>query len=506
MMIKNILKNKKSIVNFFISFLTIIILLLVIVNVVKNKNLEKQEPEVTTSFFIKNSDNLYAMFNEKGKKLTDFIYSSVDTIFNGSVRVKTKDGKYGILNEKGKYLVKLEKYDTIYQYGGLFKVKKDDTNKLVNKKNKKVIKENDFEVETITNVDDFVIVVEKEEYVVMNYNGKKIVSFKINKDNTDLPTASEIDDYASVYYDGLTYVFNVKTGKILKKIKDDVHYCINSVSEDEKMLSLNSCVSWYETLDDVKYKLLINKKVKDLPEDCNKITIKDKVLSCTTDEGTYLLDNKYKLTDIVVSDISYKDSKNYARKKDTDVEFIKNGKVVKTLKNAILSDKGYTKDGIYLVYQDNKYTYYDIKGKKLFKKDFVMATSFDEMGLARVSDDEENYYFINIKGKKVGEDFELSYLSKEHYIVTKDDKKGIMNPKGKMLIDFTYDDIEIKTYNDEYYAEVKKGDEYKVICLKDKKEVLKTSVQPIFYDHYIKVVEEDKTTYYTYTGKKLYEE
>ena len=504
----NIVKKYRLLISLIIGLVIVIWLISCLICSINNKSISKKDPEVTSSFFIKNKDNLYALFNEKGKQLTDFIYSIAGDVYNGVARVKTENGDFGIINEKGKYVVKLKKYENIAQFGSLFNVTNEESNYLLNKKGKKIISKGEYETETLTNVNSFVVVLKGNKYKVINYNGKEIYSFKIDEktDEKIIPSGDEYKNYGSVYYNGINIIFNVNTGKIISKIKVDNHYCINGISEDEKIFSLNSCVIWYETNDDVQYKVLVNKKAKDVPKECNKVSLNNDVLTCTTENGEFLLDDKLKLTDVNLVNTTYKDNNNYAVIKDNKIEFVRNNKVVSKLEKAVLADKGYSKTGIYLVYQDSEYSFYNNKGKKLFDKSFKSAGGFDTNGLARVSEDGDKFYFINTKGKKISDTFNLSYLTKDYYIITIDNKKGIMDSKGNMIIDTKYDDATIKDINGYLYVSLKKDNKYILFDLQIKKEVLSLDYQPVYYDHYLKVTSETDIKYYTYSGKLLYEE
>ncbi|MCH5166641.1 MAG: WG repeat-containing protein [Erysipelotrichales bacterium] len=504
----NVIKKYKLLISLVIGLIIAIWLISCLIGAISASSASKKNPEATTSFFIKNKDNLYALFNEKGKQLTDFIYSTAGDIYNGVARVKTKNGDFGIINEKGKYVVKLKKYETISQYGSLFKSSKEDNNYLLNKKGKKILSKGEYDTQTFTNVDSFIVVLKGNKYKIINYNGKEIYSFKLGEkvDDSIIPSGDEYKNYGIVSYNGLNVLFNAKTGKVISKIKDDKHYCINGISEDETIFSLNSCVIWYETNDNVDYKVLVNKHIKDVPKECTKVALNNDVLTCTTDDGVFLLDDKLKLTDVNLTNITYKDNSNYAIIKDSTIEFVKNNKVVSKLENAVLADKGYSKDGIYLVYQNGEYSFYNEKGKKLFDKSYKSAGGFDTNSLARVSENGEKFYFINTKGKKISDTFNLSYLSKDYYIITIDSKKGIMDNKGNILVDAKYDDVEIKNNNKDAYVSLKKDNKYILVNLKTKKEVLSLEHDPIYYDHYLKVTSEADTKYYTYTGKLLYEE
>lgn len=494
-----------------IAVLILLILVLFVVKFISMAAKKPRDPEVSTSFFIKNKDEKYAMFNENGKQLTDFIYDSVEELYNGVAKVKDKDGKVAIINEKGKYVVKPGKYNSIMQNGGLFRVEeKENTYSLLNSKGKKLIKSSNFDIKSNSYLYSATIVLNKDKYVVYTYNGKKVYSFKVKKTENEeeqiAPTSSDYKEYVSVFYDGLTIIFNSRTGKIISKIKEDEQYCINNASEDGKTIALNSCVTWYEASENVKYKILENGKLKSKDGECDAISLNNDNIICTKNEVSHLLDKKWKILNTDLSMMSYKDTKNYAVKVGNDVQILRKGKTIKTIENAILSDKGYTENGIYLIYKDKEYTFINYKGKELFGRKFNKAITFDSNNLARVSEDGENYYFINTDGKKVGDFLDASYQVKDYYIVTKDNKKGVADKKGKTIVDVINDNVEIKTNGEDFYAFIKKGDDYKLISLNNKKEVLSFNTTPSFLDYYIRVENEGKITYYTYSGKKLYEE
>lgn len=507
---KFISKHRTTILR-VIAVLILLILVLFVVKFITMTTNKEIDPEATTSFFIKNKDDKYAMFNEKGKQLTEFIYESVEELYNGVTKVKDTDGKFAILNEKGKYVVKPGKYNSITQNGGLFKLEENENAfTLLNAKGKKILKSTKFELKSNSYLYAATIVKFKDKFIVYTYNGKKVHTFKIKDSNEDeeqiAPTASNYKEYVSVFYDGVTIIFNANNGKIIAKLKGDEQYCINNANEDGNILSLNTCVTWYESSENIKYKLLINGKEKDKDGECDSLSLNENNIICTKNEVSHLMDSKMNILNTDLSLMSYKDTKNYAVKVGNDVQILKNGKTVKTIENAVLSDKGPTSEGIYLVYKDKEYTFYNYKGKELYGKKFNKAITFDSNGLARVSEDGENYYFINTKGKKVGDYLDASYQSKDYYIITRDNKKGIMDKNGKIIVDIINENVEIKTNGDNSYAFVKKGDEYKLISLNNKKEVLSFKSTPSFLDHYIRYEENNLTTYYTYTGKKLYEE
>ena len=268
--INKFINRNRTLILRIIAVLILIILVLFVFKFISMLTRTTTDPELTTSFFIKNKDDKYAMFNDSGKKLTDFIYSSVESIYNGAVKVKDENDKVAILNEKGKYVVKPGKYKTIIQNGGIFKVEeKENVFSLLNSKGKKIINSKNFDIKSNSYLYSATIVLNKDKYDIYSYTGKKIYSFKVNKDKKDgeeiAPTASNFKEYVSVFYDGLTVIFNANTGKIIKKIKDSEQYCINNITEDGSIMALNTCITWYEKSDDVKSKLLyLNFYLKDV--------------------------------------------------------------------------------------------------------------------------------------------------------------------------------------------------------------------------------------------------
>ena len=137
----------------------------------KKENFDIKE---TTSFFLQNSVSKYALFNENGKQLTEFLYTRVEDFVNGYAVVEIDDQE-GIINENGKMTVPLNKYKYITLKGGLYSVS-EITEKSYNKYlidgNGKILYDLDkVDVNSFTDVDTYLIIELKEEnkYTVINY-------------------------------------------------------------------------------------------------------------------------------------------------------------------------------------------------------------------------------------------------------------------------------------------------------------------------------------------------
>ena len=176
--------------------------------------------------------------------------------------------------------------------------------------------------------------------------------------------------------------------------------------------------------------------------------------------------------------------------------------------DASLSSIGKMHNDMYVLYVDNAYEFYGIDGKKAIKESYKYASSFDKNNLARVSEDGKTYYLINEKGKKIGNEYSSITNYEDYYVVSdKDGLKGVINKKGKVILDTKFYSINIKQIRDKYYAITSTKDgKYALYNLEKGKLVKESSGTITISDHYVKVSKNNKTSYYTYKGKLIYSE
>ena len=78
---------------------------------------------------------------------------------------------------------------------------------------------------------------------------------------------------------------------------------------------------------------------------------------------------------------------------------------------------------------------------------------------------------------------------------------------AKVVVDIKYSSINIKEVRDKYYAiALTKEGKYELLNLDNGKLIKKSSGTITINDHYIKVSESNKTSYYTYKGKLIFSE
>jgi len=519
--VNNSKKNNKFNISskyIIIGVATILVVFVIVFFITKKKNnskLSEFDVNYANAFFLSDGSN-YALFNNDGKQLTEFEFSYVYDFINETALVK-KDAKYGVINSNGKMVVDFDKYDTIKSVAGLYKVTdKDDHEYLINGKGKVLYDMSNMELESYYDVDLYSILVDNnsKKYKVLNYNGKVLVEFNIDSNIEDIPSTNEEDNYMTVFYNKKNYVFDVSTSKKIVSFESDVHYCVNNVEEEGKIVTLNSCGD--SSSDKTTYKFIKDGKLYDLNDKCERVYYSNKNLVCENGNKKNLIYSKGKVG-IDLNDTSYIDNSNYAKEdgEPTSVDFYNKGKNVKKIECRKLIYEGYSQSGLYLLgtYYSSKcnttsgiYEYYKSNGTKAFDKTFTSATSFNEDGVAVVSEDSDNYYLINKSGKKISNDYDKIYISKDYYIVKKDDLRGIIDKKGKEIINVNYSSIEIKERRNKKYAILKDNDsKYSVIDLQNNKVLVTSDNSLEIYSHYIFEYKDGNRKYYTLKGKLFYE-
>ena len=473
----------------------------------------------STSFFVQGSNEKYALFDGEGSQLTDFIFADVSNFANGTAFVK-KDGAYGIIDENAKMTVDFGKYNYITSVDGMYKARDEDEHSyLINGSGKILYDMENASLEKFGYPNIYFILEDKKNktYIVLNDKGQAMINFPVVDNVKDSPTIDEEKGYVSVFYNKKNYVLNLQTAKEITSFNADLHYCINNVEEDGKIITFNSCVSGSEVQDKIYYKFIKDGKLYDLTDKCDKINLNKGHLLCRQNYKYYLLDSNLNVG-IETSGKAYLDNDTYAMIKDgtsNGVDFYNNGKVVKNVKCRWLDKTGYMRNELYIlsVYDSKEcdvepgtYEYYTSNGENAFGKSFKIAEKFDENGLAVVSDDRENYYLIDSTGKKVSDDYSDISLSSGYYIVAKNNLKGIVDKNGNVIADCLYVKWKIIKKQNKKYAELTTSDsKYVMYDLENGTELITFNSEPTFYEHYITVTENDHMKYYTYNGKMIYE-
>lgn len=473
-----------------------------------------------TSFFIKDNDK-YALFNSSGKQLTSFKFSDYYSFNYNSALVKLDD-KYGIISSSGKMLVDFGKYKKIEKNAALYVATNNDEQEYLLDNNGRLMFDlSNKNLDTYTNISEFVIVKDYKDkkYSVINYSGKNMVSFPVNDGVKTTPKVNIVDEYVSVFYDDKNYILDINSGKEIASFEADIQYCVHQVDDDGKIITLSTCTSWYGKQDQIYHKLIKNGKLYNIKEQCDNFIYNKGIYMCAIDSKTYILNDELELG-LQVDDKAYINENTYVIETSTftnqvkPAQFYSNGNLLKTIECRELAKHGYMQDGLFLLktyssscgIPTNSYEFYDSNAENKFGKAFKKATLFDDNKLSIVSEDGENYYLMNLSGKKVSNDYDKITFSKDYYIVEKNKLYGLVDKDGKELIECTNINIDIDESLEKKYAKVTKtNDEYITYSLNSRKEITISNSKPKYYNNYIIVEKNNIQEYYTYDGKKFFE-
>lgn len=503
-----------------------VILLIVLIMFIFNGNKDKIESvddiNKTSSFFIKNDEGKYALFNDEGKKLTDFEFTEVNSFINGATIVENEIDEVGIINDEGKMVVAFGKYKSIYAKSGLYKVTDEEYNSyLLDSNGKQLEKMNDKDLITYLGESTYSILQTQNEYKVLNYKGDVLVSFKRVENEKDEPKTSSEDEYVSIFYNNKNYIVDVIKNKKVIDFESQKHFCVKEINEnDNSQIILNSCVSWLESQDTIDYRLIDNGKLlyEKNKEECSNLYFDGKLVMCNSSDGKYILDKKGNKSENIQS-YAYIDDENYAKQTDgsfNGVDFYVKGELKKHIDCLSLSDKEYVETEIYKLG-----TYYSSKcgttsgTYQLFKKDGSLLTDtkyrsigdFDDNNLSIVTEDREKYYLINTAGEKISSDYDkIRTTTSNYYIATNsDDVQILLDSKGKELVRGL--SISVTKFDDKYYATIKNSDtEYVVYNVSKAKQIVTVSSNPKIYENYFTVIKDGKTQYYSYNNGKMFYE
>ena len=500
---KNFDKSKLLIVLIIFIIISGIVLVLNLIN--KNSNNKEEEISSTTSFFIFDGEH-YALFNENGKQLTEFIFSDVNEFYAHTTCVENDNEQYAVLMDNGKYLIDFGEYESIYQYGTIYVLGDGKGNsKYINYKNKEFMNKY-YSIATPVN-QEYIHLFYNREYedtvLVVDYEGNILDTLTMvggitNRYGT-LTAGVELSDdnsYAMLQYGEKYYLYNINKHK---KVMDFNSSCaITDISEDGSKVILLVDENW----------IILEKdqKVLEIPKgEYEDIKISNCGFIANTSSEFDFLDEK---GNIIAKDIiSYLDTKNYVIKDKNTYKFYTNNSLVKELE--LLNFESGELNNYYIGKNDRTfdYVYYNNKGEALNNKAYNTAHEFSKKGYAEVSLDEKEKFLIDKNNNKVSDNYSrinniVDYDDNAYfYEASKDSIKYLLSYNGKVL-EKGFNNIEkiqnkvLVEYNDvtviyDYNTQEK-------ICNINAKNLE-------FEEYYAYRVENGEKQYFSYkTGKKIY--
>lgn len=458
----------------------------------------------TEAFFIKNEEGEYALFNEDGKQLSDFIFDYTGSFYGGVAKVSNKDGQYAIIKEDGSYLVEFsDQY--IFSYGPFFELSTDSllSNRLINYTGKTILEGVDFSVDHYSDYSFLVISLADSSLQVMNYKGE--IMDTLPKGSYDW--ASEyVEGYKTLIGNSKTYLYDVEKGKKLLEI--DGEYLISSALGDTIVLAS------YNDLTTGSYKIVKNKKVQYTvsKDTCSSISITENgelVCMSKEDYSYHFLESDGTVRSQAM--VAYHSSKNYIVEAENGLTFYDNGKEAQTV--SCVSFSSLTEDGYILSNrtsgncrnQESGYTYYSTSGDKL-SATYYRAADFDENGYAIVREDYYNTYLIDKSYTRVSNEYESVSAVGNCYVAKDEDGNYLLlNSKLEVLEKgFNKYRSSYRNSNKDAFAAITYDDKvvlYNVTTGKKVKEYGDKTIE--FSGHYFKI----DNSYYSYkTGEAFYTE
>lgn len=399
----------------------------------KNRKYTFELLQDTNAFFLSNGEGDFALFNEGGKRLTDFQFDKVGEFYGGVAKVDGVDGKSALIRENGSYLLNFTE-DTIIAYQTLFLIKSSDNSKmkLINYEGKKLLEADSIKVSSFDDSSLFLVTVENNKTSkIMNYKGdilEELPSGNYSK------SPNVIHGLVTLIGNKKTYLYNIDSGK--KLYETEGSYCITENEGSSTVLS--NCSSDTRTIKALKDSQEVYSVNKSL---CSTLEImEDGNFICKNANNNvyHFFNADGSLKEELV--VSYHNQKDYVAKNGTGLIFyvdnqeryrsscvnadksIKNGYIIK---NYTYGECTGTDSGIF---------FYSKTGEKT-STSFYQVSDWDNNGRAIVANKASNYYLVNDKLEKVSRDYRSITFVNSFYIGMDESRNNIL---------FTVDQQEIE--------------------------------------------------------------
>jgi len=508
-------KDKKNI--FLIIIIVVIILLIgifighiLIKSRLNNDDVEEplENDDLTKkSFFIKNKDGNYALFDSNGNQLSDFVYNDINEFINGYTLVK-KNNEYGIISVSNREYVKFGTYQDIEKVLGVYKVTNGSTTYLIEGNGNVIYDMSNAYVKKFNNTKKYFSLIDMgtKKINIIDYDGHILKTIDVVNDNYEFQY-DEQDNILAFQYNNKVYIYDLDNREEITSFSSTSKYCVDTVTDDK--ILINNCSD-----SKLLYKVILNNKTYDVDGTCLKVSlIKDKLTCTDSDNKSYILDDNFNKS-VDVTEKSYESINNYAINNGNNVEFYVEGKKTKTIECYNLFDPGYKYNGIYILKSvvndecNNKevtYGMYNIKGKQIDKASYKEVKYLNDSDYM-IGVNGKSYVLIDNTGLIVSKSYSEMDMNNGYFVVKNGNNVGLINAVGEEVVPCKYTNIEISGYDNNYVLLTTK-DEVKIVHdVSNDKDVVSLFGTVRLLENYIEVKSTSKTKYYSYeTGKSFYE-
>lgn len=494
-------------------------LCILIMTVLLLSGCSSKQPENT--FMITRDNELYALYNQSGEKLTTYQYKTFKEIDGVGYIVTNKDDQVGLISLEGDEIIAFGEYETL-----------ESTDQMIYATKKITTKEDDkSKTNTSAFVNDNLYVLNKEGEVI--YSASKDVGiFK-----SGLPVIHTNDEYIVLYQEGEVLVKGNEAITVAERYQNSscivvgysnqsvVYDFLNDGEEAETTTIKAKGIFHIRALDEISNKGIVlydqtNKKLVYIDRESHSIDQKDvQATKIYYDEKNNIVlengDNIYIYTPgqpIVKMGSYYLSGTQYiVRSKSVygPHEIYKDGKKVGELENCqIYPSACLIQSDIFPVYiKDNGFKYYNFDKKCVIDKSYLEADPFDSNERAIVRASEDGYSLIDNSGQLITKSYyaSIKYIGSSYYAVYNEEGKfGIIDKDGQEIFPVEYTNLPdgvITVYNERNYMILGKNGRSYVYDIEDDMEEIFSVEGEVVLDQkgYFIVGNE----YYTFDGEKM---
>lgn len=474
------------------------------------------------AFFLYDSEKeMYALFNEDGKTLTDFNIKYHSDFIDGYALVQNNEDQFGVIRDNGKMSIKYGTYSYMSAANGLYITDTDEAfqSRLITGSNKKIIEYNSDVASVFKGYgssDGFLsIKVDDTNYNVYNVKGKLLGT------TTDEPRFDDYNGLTLIDYGAHIEGYNSKNLDLVFSADTGRDYDIDEVSDDLSMIVLEPTEykeKYYAVYTDGKFSEDYG-ACDDVDMRGNYYDTDTPYIICEKDDSDNLLIKKDgTISDIKASKYTIHDADNYVALDNSKAYFYVNGESKNTLDNIRRVDVYYD-NYIATSYVDKKLYVLDLSGNIQYTHTIPEDSSlygyslegFDGNGHLIFTDgsieENEDTFIISKSGERLTDAYRyIYYYSTGFYEGAIDySHSAIISADTKKKTDAIYSDIDIDEDGKVILAE-KSDDEDSYDILDKNLEVIgSVNGNASLYDKYIRVRGDEKIEYYTLKGEKFFE-
>lgn len=425
-------------------------------------------------FMLTNEQKLSALYNSKGKQITDYEYQSFQKVGSQGYIVTNAKKQVGYISLDGEEIIPMGEYETLQSVDDMFyatkKVEKDNkdtkekssTNQFVNENLYVLDKEGNllYQADESTAImpSDLPVIKKGKEYIVLYQNGE------------ELYRGQEAVRYVCQYSSAKSVIIGFKEkNQFYYNVKDkEKCFDIQIDKGDYQFLiqNENGCIVNDEKLKSMIYIDFTKKKAIQ-----NQIAIKDAYydekgnIILTSNDKTYI----YPVGGVpILINTYYFDSKTYLVREESVYgphHIYQKGVSTGALENCQLyPEVQELQFEVFPVYIQNKgYVYYGFDNKQAIEQTYVEAYPFDASHTAIVKENNKGYSLIDENGQILTKNtyYRMKYIGSSYYAVYNEaGMYGIIDTTGEEIfpIEYTYlPEMPIIEYEEENYLMLNKN-------------------------------------------------